>query len=228
MAIIRLGPIVGGISGTLGGVVFANTRKSTIVRPRPAPLSKSSPFLARSRARMYNLRRTWSTLTTLQQDAWRTAAADINSTNALGQSSPMSGFTYFITTNKVAFPGFFETFPFPATLVPADFAVNPAVAFSAAGNFDASIDNPDSPSFLKIQVYGWPFWVDHATKSVARLVFLQETTSNSDPIVLNVRTEWIAHFGDMIPGQQFSCGVKARFSHSPFNPITMFRQAVTA
>ncbi len=228
MAIIRLGPIASGISGALGGVVFVNTKRSTVVRPRPAPRHKSSPFLARSKARMQSLRNFWSTLTALQQDAWRTAAADINRTNALGQSSPLSGFGYFIMTNKTAFPGFFETFPFPANLLPQDVAVNPAASFSAAAAYTVQIDNPVALTFLRLYAYGWPFWRDTPSRDVARLVFIRETTSDSDPVTMDIKTEWLQHFGPLQEGQRYAVGIKSQFSHSPFVHMTVLRQTVSA
>ena len=228
MAIVRLGPIVGGISGALGGVVFVNSKRSLVARRPPTTRRKSSPFLARSRSRMAQLRNHWHTLTTNQQTRWSSAASQIESTNALGLSSPISGFEYFIKTNKVAFPGAFGLVDEPSSIRARDFAVNPTVAFSATTGYDVSIDNPSAPLFLQIQVYGWPFWLSHETKSVPRLVFLDERSASADPVQDNVQPEWRAHFGDMVEGQRFSCGIKARASASPFNPITIIQSTVTA
>ena len=228
MAIYRTGALAGAISGTVGGVTFVTGGKSNVVRPRPITLHKTSPFLARSRARMHNLQNFWSTLTTLEQAAWNTAAHEILSTNTLGARSPMNGFQYFILTNKKAFPGFYETFPFPATLSPLDFAVDPAAAFSAAGAYNVQIDNPTAMTFLRLVVRGWPFDRSTVSRDVARLVFIQEITSDADPIVLNVRTAWIEHFGALQEGQRFAVGLTSQFTHSPFAPMTVLRQAVSA
>ncbi len=228
MAIIRTGSIVGDISGTVGSVVFVTGGRSTVVRPRPVTRHKSSRFLARTKSRMQVLRNHWSTLTTLQQDLWRTAAGDINRTNVLGQSSPMSGFSYFIMTSRVVFPGTFSIVDEPAALRARDTPVNPRVDFSVSIGFDVFIDNPSAPLPLQIQVYGWPFWIDHPTRSVPRLVFLDERTALTDPVADNVRPEWIDHFGNMVEGQRFTVGLKARDGASPFNPIAIIQSTVTA
>ncbi len=228
MAIIRLGPIVSAISGTVGSVVFIAGGRSTVARLRPVTLFKTSPFLARSKVRMQNLQRHWSTLTTLQKDAWQTAANDINQTNSLGQASPMNGFQFFIMTNKVVFPAVFSILEEPAVLQPFDVVDSPAVSFSAAGAYDVQIANPIAPFFLRLQVYGWPFWRTTISKEVARLVFIAELNAFSDPVVLNVRTAWLEHFGPLQEGQRFAVGIKARTGSSPFNHMSVLRDTVGA
>ncbi len=228
MAIFREGALTGPISGALGGVVFVTGGKSSVVRHRPPPSNATSPFIATSKALMYNLRRSWSTLTTDQQQAWNAAARDINSTNRLGQSSPMNGFQYYIMTNKKTFQATDTIFTFPATLDAFDFAVAPAASFSAAGAYNCQIDNPVALTFLRIVVHGWPFWRSTTSKTVARLVFLEAFTSDADPVVVNVRDSWIDHFGPLVEGQRIAVGITSQFTHSPFAPRTVLRIAVAA
>lgn len=228
MAIIRTGPIASDISGTIGSVVFVAGGRSTVARPRPIQRTKTSPFLARTKSRMQLIRNHWSTLTTLQQDLWRTAANDIQRSNRLGQASALSGFTYFVMTNRVAFPGAFQIVDEPSALTRRDTPLDPTVAFSASGTFAVQIRIPLPLVLLGLQVYGWPFWVDHATRDVARLVFLVERFQLADPITHDVRPTWIEHFGDMVQGQRFAVGIKARQSNSPFNPLVIIQDTVSA
>ncbi len=228
MAIYRTGPLAGSISGAIGGVVFVEAKGSKVVRHRPVKLHQRGPFVKRSRAFLSNVVRHWATMTSLQRDAWNTAAGNINSTNRLGQASPMLGFNYFVKTNTVAFPGARAIVEVPQTLTARDLAINPAAAFDVVTGFDVQIDNPDSPSFLQIQVYGWPSWVDHHPFAATRLVFLDERSASADPVQDNIRPEWIDHFGDMVAGQRFTVGIKARASASPFNPMTIIQGIVTA
>lgn len=228
MAIFRTGPLTGAISGKIGGVVFVTGGKSNVVRHRPAPRTSTSPFLARSRSRMYNLRRHWSTLTSAQQSAWNTAARDILTANRLGQRSPMNGFQYFIMSNTKSFPGWRELIPFPPTSSPFDFAINPAANFSAAGAYNAQIDNPVPLAWLRIVVHGWPFWRTTQSRDIPRLVFIAELTSAADPVIVDVRDAWVDHFGALKEGQRFAVGITSQFTHWPFAPRTILRQAVTA
>ena len=228
MAIFRTGALADAVSGAIGGMVFVSGGKSNVVRHRPIPRRPSSPFLAQSNALMYNLRRFWATLTTAQQLAWNTAAREINSTNRLGQSSPMNGFQYFIKTNKATFQATLAIFPFPATLSQLDFAINPAASFSAAGAYNVQIDNPFVMTFLRIVVHGWPFWRTTQSRDVARVIFLEAFTSDADPVVLNVRDSWIQHFGPLQEGQRIAVGVTSQFTHSPFASRTVLRVTVAA
>ena len=228
MAIVRLGPIVAGISGALGGVVFVNSKRSLVARRPPTTRRKSSPFLARSRSRMALLQNHWSTLTTAEQTRWTTAATQIQSTNAIGLTSPISGFEYYIKTNKVAFPGAFSVVDEPDALVPSDFVNTPSAIFSASGIFRADCVNTQAPNFLQMQVYGWPFWVDHETRSSPRLVFLAEVTSDLALLILNVKPAWLEHFGNLTEGQRVAVGIKARLSASPFNPMAVLQITVLA
>lgn len=228
MAIVKLGPIVSGISGKVGTVVFANAKQALVLRPTPRTRRKSSNFLLRSQGFMSNIRRRWATLTDLQQNAWRTAAAELASTNRLGQSRPRNGFQYFVMTNKVVFPGPKTIIEDPPSPDIGTLPVNPTVEFSASVGLLVTIDNPGSPSFLQMQVYGWPFWVDHDTNAVARLVFLDERSASAEKVVDNVIGEWEQHFGPVQIGQRFAVGLKSRLNANPFLPIFIFRGTVVA
>lgn len=228
MAIIRPGPIVGAVSGTLGGVVFVAARRGFVVRPRPNRLHRTSPFLSASKSFMHNLRRHWSTLTADQQNLWNTSAALIQTTNALGLSSPINGFQYFIMTNKTAFPGPKSIVDVPFSLQPTEFVLLPTVVFSVSGSYSVTAQNNNFPGFMTIQIYGWPFWRTTPSRSVARLVFLREDTQSLLVLSINVRDAWIAHFGPLSVGQQFALGIVVRAFQSPFVPRTTIRTTAVA
>lgn len=228
MAIVKLGPIVSGISGKVGTVVFANAKQALVLRPTPVTRRKTSDFLLRSQGFMSRIRRHWPTLTTLQQNAWRTAAAALSSANRIGQARPRTGFQYFVLTNKVVFPGLPSIIDNPPTLGTLESPINPVVSYSVADGLEVSVDNPESPSFLQMQVYGWPFWVNHDTNSIPRLVFLDERSGSGDPIQDDVTSEWEEHFGGVQIGQRYAIGLKAWGSVNPFHPTFIFRGAVVA
>jgi hypothetical protein len=96
MAIIRLGPLVGGISGSIAGVNFAHTRGATIARSRPAKVNQRTEkkLLRRSRYMLY--RNQWLDLSPEQQTAWRTQARQVNLSNRLGQKIRLSGWQYYM------------------------------------------------------------------------------------------------------------------------------------
>ena len=224
MAIIRLGPIVSGISGALGGLVFVSGKNGTVVRPRPQPIHKRGPFVLAARARLYNIRRHWSTLTTLQQDSWRAAAVDFNTSNALGLSSPIGGFQLFVKINAELRSPSDDIFDDPTSDLSGLPPRTVGAAFSAAGAFTAEAGPPFGFGTAIYRIYGWPFWVDHDTKSKVRLVFLKRKAAPS--LSEDVRTEWETHFGTMVEGQRFALGVSAEVANQPRSQILVVRGTV--
>ncbi|MEE8539993.1 MAG: hypothetical protein V3S54_09255 [Woeseiaceae bacterium] len=208
MAIIRTGSLVGGISGTVGSLVFVAGSQSAFVRPRPVARHRSSPFLATAKSRMHNLRLHWATLTSLEQNLWRTAAALVHATNQLGLSSPLSGFQYFIQINLRLRTTGLSILDTPSVAAAPRPSPNLGANFSVAGDYDITgvppVGLPTQTHFL----YGWPFSSDHTTRDVARLVFLK-TVFNPDNTE-NVRPQWVAHFGEIAIGQHFAVGSAAR------------------
>jgi len=73
MAIFR--PILGTISGRLGGVVFQRGRAGDIVRAHRVGVDPRTPAQVWARARLSAASRNWHTLTDAQKTAWDTYAA---------------------------------------------------------------------------------------------------------------------------------------------------------
>lgn len=99
MAIFSTGPIVGSISGNVGGVSFANSRRSRVIRKakRASPTTKSRQLAQQSILK--NAVARWQALDTDSRNAWKNAASHIPTPNRLGTSSPMSGYNYFLKLN---------------------------------------------------------------------------------------------------------------------------------
>lgn len=207
MAIVRLGPIVGAISGSVGAVVFVAGGRSTVIRPRPITRHKSSRFLALSKSRMHGLRKRWRILPDLDRDAWDTHAALLNSTNTLGQSSPTTGYLLYIRVNLERRLGFSNAVGTPGALEITGPPVNIATAFSASGTFTITADPPIGTPAASFFMYGWPFWTNTKPGSIPRLVFLQSAPGN--PLNFDVRSLWESHFGTMVEGQHFAIGLAA-------------------
>lgn len=226
MAIVRLGPIVSGISGKVANVVFVNAKRSLVLRPSPVTVHKTSNFLSESRVRLQNIRTAWATLSDLQQSAWNTLANDTPSKNTLGLSSPMRGFQLFVRTNMHLRRNpdtIFEDAP-TVSIGPTPRGIG--AAFSSSGNFTVNGQPPNGFGLAFFYIYGWPFWVNHDTNSVARLVFLRlqgATSLNHD-----IRTEWEQHFGTMVEGQRFAIGIATEVGNTPRSVLIPIRSTVTA
>lgn len=122
MAIFKTGAIIGAISGTVGGVNFANPRGSKVVRrARRASANKTQPQML-IQARMATLISLWRRKPIEEQDAWRAAASQNPYPNRLGQSRQISGFQFFLKENMPFEPNIIagiaeEKKPLPPTSV---------------------------------------------------------------------------------------------------------------
>lgn len=204
MAIIRTGPIVNAISGALGPLVFVAGSGSPVVRPRGIKIKTSSGNTLKARSRMANLRRHWQQLSTDDQNTWRTAASTMSSTNALGVTSPMTGFRLFMKTQLARRHqgGSIDDTPNVAgtDIEPLDVAAT----FSASGAYTITANS--GPAGLGLfYLYGWPFARDWDARATARLRFLQIQFGSS--ISVNVKTAWVDLFGELQENQRFAIGV---------------------
>lgn len=205
MAVIRPGALVGAISGTVGSVVFVIGRAGAVVHPRPSRVKKETSFALRSRVSMYTLRRAWSSLTQLQKDAWQTRAALFLTTNAVGASSPISGFSLFIKVNLETRLDSESFIPDPTSFPVSAPPTNIVTTFSASGDYFVEADPPLPMLLGTYYVYGWPFWRTTESRTVPRFVFLAQRFGGS--LFFNVRPDWEEHFGPMADGQQFALAI---------------------
>lgn len=99
MAIAKTGPIIGALSGNLGGANFANSRFGLTLRqlkaPPPPPTGSQ-----RTITRTYQLARSWwPALTEDQRTAWRSFASNTLLRNRLGTQRNLTGQQTFIRHN---------------------------------------------------------------------------------------------------------------------------------
>jgi hypothetical protein len=99
MAIIRTAPLIGAISGNLGGVCFVQSKSGPVIRTRNRRLKQNDKRHYQIRALFQQLRNAWRNLTDNQRTAWRQATISVPNTNRLGLTSTISGYQLFIKTN---------------------------------------------------------------------------------------------------------------------------------
>ncbi len=101
MAIIKLGPTVAGIRGTVAGLTFSANASGPYImqwsqssRPRTLPQSLQ-------RGRLGQMGAAWAALSSAQRAAWDTYAADSAQelTNSLGEAYYASGYNWFCSCN---------------------------------------------------------------------------------------------------------------------------------
>ena len=96
MAIVRLGHLIGAISGSLGSTNFANHRGVVIARQRARPQNQRTEKQMLRRARYIHFARSWRNLTQARRNAWQSPARQISFQNRLGQPTTLSGFAYYM------------------------------------------------------------------------------------------------------------------------------------
>lgn len=96
MALLKLGPAVSGISGSIGGTTFARNRYGAYARARTKPVNPNSTRQAAVRTIMSYCRTAWySTLTAVQRTQWALYANNVPMINRLGETINLSGYNQF-------------------------------------------------------------------------------------------------------------------------------------
>ncbi len=200
MAIIKLGTIVTGIRGTLGGIVFSANASGPYAKRWRMPIIGRAPKQLEQRNLLSAMPTTWRALTQTQRDAWDTWAAlpGQELTNSLGDPYYISGFLWYTKINVWGVTIGFSllsnpptmTKPTAPTILTADVQNTPLTAkvTYAAGTFGAT----DS---IVIFAAPWPHTsalVPPNTFRFLRGVFNPPSTS------FTFQTQWQAALGDPI------------------------------
>jgi len=122
MAKIRLGTIVGQISGSAGATTFSHGRFGAYIRLRSIPVQPNSgPQLLR-RATLTGLSSAWGTLDVTKRLAWKVWAQNNPITDRLGDKRILSGAMAYVQCNARLQPLGWPTFDVPP-VVPAPSAL---------------------------------------------------------------------------------------------------------
>lgn len=122
MAIIKLGALIVGLRGTIGGVTYSANGNGLYAKTWAKPTQPETPSQTQRRARYSTLAQNWASLSGAQRAAWNalTAAPPEVVTNSLGDVITLSGwqwFTKIVTRRKLvtATPSYLA----PTTAAPA-------------------------------------------------------------------------------------------------------------
>ena len=100
MALITPGPLVAEIRGSVGGTTFSRNRHGMYTRARAIPVNPTTPSQVLARSRFNQLATYWrDTLVQAQRDAWDVYAKNTPWTNAVGQSTLLTGMNHFVRSN---------------------------------------------------------------------------------------------------------------------------------
>lgn len=103
MALLKLGPAVSGISGSIGGTTFARNRYGAYARARTKPVNPNSPRQQLVRSAMSACRALWFvTATAVQRTGWALYAQNVSMVNKLGETVNLSGYNQFCRSTAAA------------------------------------------------------------------------------------------------------------------------------
>ena len=213
MAIIVPGAVVGGISGTIGGVNFVNARGSKVARKIPSTVSSTSLKSDIRRAIFSNLQKSWANRTAAEKQAWETFAANLPRANRLGQKRAISGYAQFMQTNTLRSLTDQDALTTPET--PPLMAIPTSFTLTSSISGGISLTWPGSPVLPRptALVYGVNLYRSTIPKHIKGFRFLGTELFSNSPGVLTLL--WQEVFPLPILGQVI--GVRIR----PFNGTTL-------
>lgn len=107
MALFIPGPLLGGISGNLGGVNFTHGKYGPYVRTIAKKTNKHTPLQYESRRKIQRAATWWAELAEDDRQAWRAAAGRMLYRNRMGMVRLMSGYQLFCEMFMEHWPSWF-------------------------------------------------------------------------------------------------------------------------
>jgi hypothetical protein len=102
MAIIKCGPIVASIRGSIGGVTFSQSRAGPFARGRHKPADTTTNRRDTYRSQMAYIWTCWKNIATQgERDAWETLGQATTFYNALGEHYHPTGYNLFLRSNAI-------------------------------------------------------------------------------------------------------------------------------
>jgi len=232
MAIFTTSPIVGSISGTVGGQTFVSAPRANVVRPRRRKTVAHTALAYESKTRFAVARSLWFAMTNAARDAWRQVAQQNPVPNRLGVRRPRSGWQTFVKyypygiasgAADILPPAFstsniIQRLSLTSTIAGATDAVTYAATKFTGGTGYTHYDIDFAFTMSENQPHFWKGWRQIVTQHVIT------------PPDLHLNAEIIATFGFMPPENSW-IALRYRATGSwlptPWTQITLQRRAGT-
>jgi len=205
MAIARLGSILGGISGTLNSVNFANTSQGLVLKKALHRVDHATAPQLSQRAYFQTIQHKWLEISDLQRTAWRARAKAFPLPNRLGKPSYLSGWQWFLKHSSFFFPlyGYVMADPPHFILTP------PFLDFTITAQDDGFVSAHSwvwsSATKGAAVVYGSQPWSTKPRTTFTYWRFLNDWSSAVGAVVCTA--QWRAAFGNLIEGQRIALKV---------------------
>lgn len=94
--LVKPSPLVGAMSGAIGGIVFSLTKNGLIAGIRPTKTQPSTTFAISQRAELAHWVQIWRSLTSAERTTFIVAARSIFFSNRLGTRRAVTGYSLFL------------------------------------------------------------------------------------------------------------------------------------
>lgn len=209
MAIFRNSPIVGSISGSVGGSNFVAGRGSPVVRQRGLKSRNTSAFAQAAQAKNALVRVLWRQLSANSRLAWNIGANNLSRTNRLGVQRRISGWQFYMSHAMFLEPDEIVALTEPPLFIKAPNYLPPAVVFVAGGPYEITLNVPTGGPLQFALIYGSRSMRPSVPKFFKNFKFIVRFAQTPNPV--NVFDEWVLRFGELISGEFFAVDTRRFF-----------------
>ena len=226
MAKIKLGAIVVGMSGKLGGHVFATNKGGAYMRTKTTPLNPRSVLQTSFRAIFAQISALWGTLTEVQRNGWRAAVSSFAKTDVFGDIKNPTGKALFqrLNTNlENTGQAQITVAPMPAALTSADVTgVTGAVAIPALAVAYANATTGD-----KVIIYATTK-LTQGTKFVKNKLGLLQVFAGAGAGTYDILASYQAKYGTLIAGDNIYIGLRTVNTIGMASPMQIVKAVISA
>lgn len=203
MALVILGPLVGRLSGKIGGVTFTQGKGPPHATFTPRKRRKSSSHALHARNAFTNCIQGWSKISAANKNAWKTLAATLTVNNRFGTPTPMTGQQLFVRANMVRT----MTDGSPSIVLPTSIEKYRALGQNASMTdaplyrYRRSVYLPAAPSFSLL--YAQRSFSENHWRSNS-LVFIHSDMTTQYPNWIDFTADFIARLGAAPPDERIA------------------------
>lgn len=226
MAIFRPGALAAVISGTVGGVEFAQGRSVAVVRKRRCGVRKNTAVQKVRRARFQQVTGAWSGLAESERAAWRAAASLRTFPNRLGIERYLSGYQLFVWVQMDVVGGVSIMVAPPDFMHHLPVAEGVSLAVSAGGNIELDWTTITPPALPYSMISGVRTMSGRPCRRFREWRYLTTVLTGPGAHHQHLDTWWDAVLGHPIEGEVVAVRV-AIYRPEYLKSFSVAAQAVT-
>jgi len=226
MAKIKLGAIVVGMSGKLGGHVFATNRGGAYMRTKTSPINPQTSYQTAQRAMFAGISAAWGGLSDANRKSFRDAVASFATTNVFGDLKNPTGKALYQRLNinlENTGQSQLTVAPMPAAVTAADVTS----ATGAAGTPAFAIAHAGATTGDKVIVYATDK-VSNGTKFVKNKLRQIGTYAGQAAGNIDILSDYTARFGALVAADNIYVAVRTVNSVGQASPLQIVKATISA